>query len=247
MSKFLMMKMKGAIYVKSNLIKNPQVRKVLQDAHLWIRAGFIQPIVSILLLTKKRNLKMDLEEYKMNNEISTLINKGIMAYVGTFNEVGKHVTDIYSSEDVYQVDVEPKKLLDKVLNYYGANYKGAIASSKSILGPVDMAPISIGGPNGYILFTSMSPSIPECTFFFLHHIRSYHTIDSKTTAVVLSNGEILHVPVSRRSFQSRYHKALELKEKMASRSLYHIPYDMGEHYQAVSDKTVFYRVKKQSD
>src|SRR5699024_1043834 len=153
----------------------------------------------------------------------------------------------YSSEDVYQVDVEPKKLLDKVLNYYGANYKGAIASSKSILGHVDIARYSIAGSTVYTRVTIISPSIPECTFCFVHPLRSYHAIDSKTTAVVLANGEILHVPVSRRSCQSRYHKALELKEKMASRSLYHIPYDMGEHYQAVSDKTVFYRVKKQSD
>ena len=183
----------------------------------------------------------------MNHDISALINKGIMAYVGTFNEVGKHVTDIYSSNGVYQVDIEPKKLFDKILNYYGSSYKGAIASSKSILGPVDMAPISIGGPGGYILLASMSPSTPECTFFLLHHIEHSFAIDRKNTAVEMSNGEILHVPVSISRFRKRFLTALELKEYMAGRSLYYIPYDRGEHYQAVSEKTVLYRLKKQSD
>lgn len=187
-------------------------------------------------------------ENRMDREVSLLLNKMTIAYAGDHNENGEFITNMHTSQGIYQVDLEPKNLIDKVLKYYGSTYKGALASSKSILGTVDMAPICIGGPEGAILFSSMSPSLRECAYFLLHHVKSFHEINKKQTAVFLSNGQMMAVNVSKRSFGQRHYRALELKEKMSGRTLYHIPFDMGEYYQVVNEKeNRTYRIKKKSD
>lgn len=227
---------------------NPQVRIVLPDAHLRIPVGIHQPIASILLLTTNRKPKMCEGENDVGKEIARWMNKGTMAYAGVYNEFAQLVTDVYTTKGVFRVDLEPRKLIDKVLNYYGSNYAGAKASAKSILKTGNKIPISIGGATGFILLPSMSPANPECVYFLLHHVIDYHCLDKMDTAVECSNGLFINAGVRKTAFKGRMYYARKLRDMMALREPFRIPYDGERYYQTVNeaDDNNYY-VKKQSD
>lgn len=181
----------------------------------------------------------------MRKNYSVYMKRNTIAYVSKFNEVGKLVTDIYTTNGLYRVDIEPIKLIDKVLKNYGSSYTGAKESSRWLLGDIDMPPLVIGGAEGVYLFPSESPATPNCTWFLLHHVEHHKAIDKKNTAVYLTNGLVLTVGVSNSSFERRLTSATRLRVKMEGRHLGYRSYDTEVDYQMVHElKGDTYKVNK---
>lgn len=184
----------------------------------------------------------------MRTDYSIFMKRNTLAYVSEYNEVGKLVTDICTTNGVYRVDMEPIKLIDKVLKTYGSSYIGAKESSKFHLGEIDMAPLVIGGAEGVYLFPSESPASHKCVWFALHHVAHYKEIDKKNTAVYLTNGLVLTVGVSKSSFERRLSSATRLRVKMEGQHLGYRSYDIEVDYQMVRElKGYTYRTKRQNE
>ena len=182
----------------------------------------------------------------MRTDYSVFMTRNTIAYVSEYNEVGQLVTDIYTTNGVYRVDMEPIKLIDKVLKNYGSSYRGAKDSSKFHLGDIDMPPLVIGGAEGVYLFPSESPASHKCIWFVLHHVQHHKAIDKKNMAVYLTNGLVLTVEVSNSSFERRLTSATRLRVKMEGRHLNYRSYDIEVDYQMVRElKGYTYRTKRQ--
>ncbi|MCM3636585.1 competence protein ComK [Sporosarcina luteola] len=183
----------------------------------------------------------------MRKNYSVFMNRNTIAYVSAFNEVGKLVTDIYTTKGIYRVDIEPIKLIDKVFKNYGSSYTGAKEGSKWILGDIDMPPLVIGGAEGLYLFPSESPSSPTCKWFFLHHIVHHKAIEKKKTAVYMTGELVLTADISKSSFESRLTHATLLKVRMEGQNLDYRTFDMSVNYQMVQEfKVDAYKVNRHS-
>ncbi|MFC5604781.1 competence protein ComK [Sporosarcina koreensis] len=181
----------------------------------------------------------------MRKDYSVFMKRNTIAYVSVFNEVGELVTDVYTTNGVFRVDIAPVKLIDKVFKNHGSSYKGAREGSKYILGDIDMPPLVIGGADGLYLFPSEAPSSPTCIWFFLHHIVHYKAIEKKKTAVYLTGGLRLVAEISKSSYASRLTNAMLLKVRMEGSNLGNRPYDTIVNYQMVQElKDDAYRVNR---
>lgn len=184
----------------------------------------------------------------MREDYSVFMKRNTIAYKSAFNEVGRLVTDVYTTNGVFRVDMEPNKLIDNAMKNYGSSYAGAKEGSKYILGGIDMPPLVVGGAEGLYLFPSESPASPTCTWFFLHHVNDHKAIHKKKTAVYLTNGLVLTVDVSKSTFESRLTSATLLKVKMEGRNLGYRAYDTDVNYQMIHElKGDTYHMKRYFD
>lgn len=182
----------------------------------------------------------------MRKDYSVFMKRNTIAYATVFNEVGERVTDVYTTNGVFRIDIEPIKLIDKLFKNYGSSYKGAREGSKYILGDIDMPPLVIGGSEGLYLFPTESPSSPTCIWFFLHHIVHHKAIEKKKTAVYVTGGLMLTAAISKSSFASRLMNATLLKVQMEGRNLGYWAYGSDVSYQMVGEVNgEGYRVSEQ--
>ena len=101
-----------------------------------------------------------------------IISQLMMNMMGFYNQYGRHCTKIQEVERIVITEKSPLALLNDSMLCCGSNLKGAIASSKRILGEkIQMRPLMVNPMLKICVFTHPSPNHddekPEVIFRFL--------------------------------------------------------------------------------
>jgi len=151
-----------------------------------------------------------LTDYVMNYNTVLLLPKT--------NEFGELYTFVLDKNSSFDVKLGPTDLIDFNLKYYGSSLKGAREGANMILGVGKMSPVMINEKLDLYWFPSKSSAKEDCIWFALHHIKETIKLPNTHTKVIMSDGDIIIVEMSKTSFDKKIQKAYNLKGKIESRT-----------------------------
>lgn len=155
----------------------------------------------------------------MKVETNFMLTKATCMVYPTFNEVGKLQSMVMENKELIQVDFKPTDLLDQNIRYHGSSLRGAWEGSRVILGGrFAMIPVIVSEKLNMYWFPLYSPSRPDCAWFALQRIHSYHRLNKKQTRVLFDNGEYFIADISYTNFDGKYVRACRLKHAMDRRT-----------------------------
>jgi competence protein ComK len=137
------------------------------------------------------------------------VEKKMILMMGEYDHYGKQCARVMAGKSSFLVDRTPLQLLDDTLTYIGFDLRGAMASSKLILGERAWCPIIVNPYLGICLFPNKSPYNADCIWFNPEHIVRTKALRNKTE-VELSNGLSIIVDSKLTFFNNRIHKANQL-------------------------------------
>ncbi|MEH7346841.1 competence protein ComK [Bacillus sp. JJ1532] len=134
------------------------------------------------------------------------ITTEFMYMMGHYDRYGKLCTQIIETTRTFLVDMSPLEVLDMSIGAFGFDLKGAIATSRRLLGDIHMCPIKVNPINQIVVFPTKSPKHEDTIWFNPYHIERTTSIFRKT-AVALSNGKTLIFPAKLSAFNSKLQTA----------------------------------------
>lgn len=117
-----------------------------------------------------------------------LINEKTVLLTGEYDKYGNLCTRVIEGEKTFVINESPVKKIDNTLLNYGSSFKGALESSKFILGPIKMPPIKINENKGIWLFPTKSFRRKNCVWFNLDHIIKTKPLGVNKTLVIMNYG-----------------------------------------------------------
>lgn len=144
-----------------------------------------------------------------------LINEKTVMITGEYNNRGELWTRVIEGEESFLVRKTPTDIIEETLLNVGSNFTGARCSSKYLLSPMKMHPISVNPQMGILLFPTKNMKNYSCIWFSLVHVKTTIRVNSSQTEVLTSFGHTILVDMSERAFKTRRHKAIELQETIS--------------------------------
>lgn len=142
-----------------------------------------------------------------------LINEKTVLFYGKFNENGELFTFVIEGDDRFLVSMPPEKLINKSLIRYGGNFKGALESSRELLGENrKMYPIKINASMDIWIFPTKSYKNVNCVCFVLNHVKNTKSMGTKQTKVFLSNGHEFDIIMRETSFRNKRSVTSDLRD-----------------------------------
>ena len=141
-----------------------------------------------------------------------LINEKTVLVTGEYNARGKLWTRIIEGEETFLVTKTPATVIEETLFHLGSNFLGARSSSKYLLSPMRMHPISVNPQVGILLFPTKIMKVHGCIWFSLIHVKSTNPIGINQTEVLTSFGHTILIDMSERAFNNRRQKAIQLQD-----------------------------------
>jgi competence protein ComK len=176
---------------------------------------------------------MDVRDKHLLNEKSVLVT-------GEYSERGELWSRVIEGQETFLVKKTPIAVIEETLLHVGSDFLGARRSSKYLLSPMRMHPISVNPQMGILLFPTKNMKCPNCIWFSLIHVKTTKRAGVNQTEVLTSYGHTILIDMTERAFHTRRHKAIELQETISRNLRYPI-------FFYVEPKTAYYISKKQKE
>lgn len=141
-----------------------------------------------------------------------LINEKTVLVTGEYNDRGELWSRVIEEEETFLVTKTPTTVIEETLLHLGSNFLGARSSSKYLLSPMRMHPISVNPQLGILLFPTKNMLCHCCIWFSLIHVKSTYPIGVNQTEVLTSFGHTILIDMSERAFNNRRQKAIQLQD-----------------------------------
>ncbi len=103
---------------------------------------------------------------------------------------------ILESTEKYIVNISPIKIMEHSCEYFGSSFSGRKEGTKKLLGITHKSPIIIEESRKIIFFPSTSPENKNCIWINLEKIEKYYKINSKKSAILFKNGDMVNFDIS---------------------------------------------------
>jgi len=120
-------------------------------------------------------------------------------------------TRVIESEDEYIINNTPLEILEHSCEYFGSSLEGRKEGTKKMLGITYKPPIIVEESREMIFFPTNSPENIDCIWINLGKIEKYYKINSKKTAILFKNGDIMDFNLSYGSLSNQILRATRLK------------------------------------
>ncbi|MEQ2527407.1 competence protein ComK [Bacillaceae bacterium CLA-AA-H227] len=155
-----------------------------------------------------------------------LINAKTVLFYGIYYENGALFTFVIEGNDKFLVAMAPLKLIDKTLISYGSSFKGALESSRKLLGENrKMYPLKIDALLDIWIFPSKSYKKENCVWFALNHVENTKPLSLKDTKVFLKYGHEIDIKMRESSFRNKRGSATDLRDMILRNSKEALKYD----------------------
>jgi competence protein ComK len=151
----------------------------------------------------------------MDKRDNYLINEKTVLLTGVYNDRGELWSSVIEGKDKILVRKAPTKVIEGPLLHVGSDFLGARHSSKFLMEPKRIQPISINPQMGILLFPTKNIKSPKCIWFSLMHVKSTKHVGLKKTEVLTSYGHTILIDLTESSFNNRLHKALLLRDTIS--------------------------------
>ncbi|MEH7012492.1 competence protein ComK [Neobacillus niacini] len=141
-----------------------------------------------------------------------LINEKTVLVTGEYNDTGELWSRVIEGEETFLVKKSPTTVIEETLLHLGSNFLGARRSSKYLLSPMRMHPISVNPQMGILLFPTMNMKCHCCIWFSLIHVKSTNPVGVNQIEVLTSFGHTILIDMSERAFNNKRQKAIQLQE-----------------------------------
>jgi competence protein ComK len=140
-----------------------------------------------------------------------VVNQLLLFMVGVYDRNGKLCTLVQEENEAFIVDRSPLEILAHSIRCIGFDYKGALATSKWILGDdILMHPVMVNPILKICLFPTRSHNKPDTLWFNPFHIKRTTGVQRKTL-VEFQNGKKLTVLMQLSAFNNRLKTAEQLR------------------------------------
>lgn len=126
---------------------------------------------------------------------------------------------IVEENSEYFVDNSVLEIMEHSCEYFGSSYEGRKDGTKKLLGITHKSPIIVEESRKIIFFPTVSPDKKDCIWINLDKINKYYSINSKKSAILFKNGDILEFDVSIGSLTNQILRATRLKFVLEERIL----------------------------
>ncbi|MDR7077512.1 competence protein ComK [Neobacillus niacini] len=144
-----------------------------------------------------------------------LLNEKTVLVTGEYNNRGELWSRVIEGEETFLVRKAPIAIIEETLLHVGSDFLGARRSSKYLLSPMRMHPISINPQMGILLFPTQSMKCYSCIWFSLIHVKTTKSIGINKTEVLTSFGHTILLDMAERAFKNRRHNAIQLQETIS--------------------------------
>lgn len=124
-------------------------------------------------------------------------------------------TKVMEGEATFLVKMSPLALINKTLLRNGSNLRGALKSSKFILGQIRHLPIKVSASQGIFLFPVQAENL---IWFSLNHVVNAKSLGPYETKVILSYGQSIHMNLEESAFKRKCSNAEELRKGIIKNS-----------------------------
>jgi competence protein ComK len=144
---------------------------------------------------------------------------------GIYYKNGEKYTEVIEANDRFLVSQSPTEIIEFSLIRYGLDFKGALKSSKHLLGnKVKMHPIMVNPALDIWIFPSHSYKKQDCVWFVLKHIQDTEPLGLKHTKIYLNYDHTFELKMRRSSFIIKRDKANELRDKITNTANNHLSF-----------------------
>ncbi len=154
----------------------------------------------------------------MNIQPCYIINEKTILLKGEYDPFGKLCTRVFEDDQTFLVDKAPVGLINHTLLLQGDDFRGALESSRFLLGEMKMYPIKVNETLDIWLFPTRSYKKDNCVWFALSHVRKTKASGVRKTEVSLSYGHTFKVEMKQSSFNNKRQKAEDLREMIRRNS-----------------------------
>jgi competence protein ComK len=147
-----------------------------------------------------------------------LMNEKTVLLTGEYDGTGKLITRVIDGEETFLVDLSPAQIIDENLLLIGSDLRGSLLSSKKLLGPKYMYPITINSHLGIYLLPTQSSKKRNCIWFSLMHVKKPQALNVQKTKIPTSFGHIIEVDMKKSTFINRVQTAKDLREMIIKNS-----------------------------
>lgn len=140
-----------------------------------------------------------------------MINQHFMFMRGHYDRNGKQCTEINEANRIFIVDRSPLEVLSDSIRCIGFNLRGAMETSRWLLGDVHMCPIMVNPVHQIVLFPTRSPKHDETIWLNPAQIKRTTSINRKTS-IEFYNGHTLIIPTRLSSFNHKLKTAEQFKD-----------------------------------
>ncbi|SEN89307.1 competence protein ComK [Mesobacillus persicus] len=130
---------------------------------------------------------------------------------GHYDRFGKLCTQVTETNRTFIVDKSPMEVLNDSIRAIGFNLRGALETSKWLLGDVHMCPIMVNPIHQIVLFPTRSPKHEDTIWLNPNPIKRTTSINRKTL-ITYNNNTTLIVPVRLSSFNTKLITAEQLRD-----------------------------------
>ncbi|MBM4761441.1 competence protein ComK [Bacillus sp. B15-48] len=134
-----------------------------------------------------------------------------MYMMGHYDRCGKFCAKVTDVNGTFIVDQSPVEILNTSIQSIGFNYRGALETSKWLLGDIHMCPIMVNPIHRIIVFPTRSHKHEETIWLNPQHIKRTISYNRKTM-ILFSNGTTLVIPTRLASFNTKLQTAEQLEK-----------------------------------
>ncbi len=122
-----------------------------------------------------------------------------------------NTSKILENEESYLIDNTPLEIMEHSCEYFGSSFEGRKEGTKKLLGITHKPPIIVEESRKIIFFPTTSPDNKNCSWINLESIDKYYKVNSKKSAIIFKNGEIIEFDMSYGSLCNQILRATRLK------------------------------------
>ena len=148
-----------------------------------------------------------------------IINRYFKFMRAHHDRCGKMCTEVHETKRKFIVDKSPLEILNDSIRAIGFNLKGAIETSRFLLGDLPMCPVMVNPINRIVVFPTRSYKNEDTIWFNPFHIKRTTSFNGNTT-VLFSSGSTLTIPIRLSSFNTKIKNAEQLGNITAGNDLY---------------------------
>ncbi|MFJ7727868.1 competence protein ComK [Neobacillus sp. NPDC097160] len=144
-------------------------------------------------------------------ENNYFINRDFMFMVGQYDRNAKLCALVKEQNRTFIVDRSPLEILNESIRCIGFNLKGAMETSKLLLGDKHMCPIMVNPIHNICVFPNKSAKHADTMWFNPDHIYRTNTLNGKAK-LEFTNGLIMMVPSKLYTFNHKLQTAEQFKK-----------------------------------
>lgn len=151
----------------------------------------------------------------MNIRDNHLINEKTVLVTGEYSDRGELWSRVFEGDDTFLVRKTPIALIEETLLHVGSDFLGARRSSKYLLSPMRMHPISVNPQMGILMFPTKNIKSHSCVWFSLIHVKATARVGITLTEVFMSYGHTILIDMTERAFHTKHNNAIKLQETIS--------------------------------